>query len=162
MKTATLKELKSALQDLSEPELLAVCLRLARYRSDNKELLTYLLYEAANESDYASSVKDEIDREFEQLPAGNVYYIKKTLRKILRFVNRHIRYSGIAITEIELRIHFCRKMKEARIPMHTGTVLHNIFQQQIMRIKKLLASLPDDVRTDYDGDMRFLTGIPVA
>ena len=81
-------------------------MRLAKYKLENKELLTYLLFEAHDESAYISMIKAEIDQYFDALPKGNVYYIKKSLRKILRITNRQVKYSGQPTTEVELRLYF--------------------------------------------------------
>jgi hypothetical protein len=160
MKTASLKELKATLTDLEPEQLTEICLRLAKFKKENKELLTYLLYEAHDESAYVSLVKEHLEDEFKNLPTGNTYYIKKTLRKILRIANRQIKYSGVRETEIELRIFFCLKMRQARIPLQQGTVLYNLFQQQLKKIYGLLEKLPEDVQTDFEKDLKSLSPGP--
>ena len=44
MKAASIADLKKELVRLEHGELLDVCLRLARFKKDNKELLTYFLF----------------------------------------------------------------------------------------------------------------------
>jgi len=44
MKAASSKEIKSALIEQSPTQLTELCLRLARFKKENKELLTYLLF----------------------------------------------------------------------------------------------------------------------
>jgi hypothetical protein len=154
MKTASLHEIKSELQHRDQNELMALCLRLAKYKKENKELLNYLLFEAHHEQAYVTGVKEDMDELFTTLPAQNVYLIKKVLRKILRFVNRQVKYSGIKSTEVELRIYFCEKIKQASIPMTTGTVLFNLYQQQVAKILSLVESLPEDVQLDYQSDLK--------
>ncbi len=153
MKTASLHEIKTELHNLDPETLASLCLRLAKYKKENKELLTYLLFEAHHEQDYVAGVKAEVDELFTTLPTQNLYLIKKVLRKILRFVNRQVKYSGIKRTEIELRIYFCSKIMEAHIPLTTGTVLFNLFQQQLAKIKTTLAKLPEDLQYDYEQDI---------
>jgi hypothetical protein len=154
MKTASLHEIKSELHHRDENELMALCLRLAKYKKENKELLTYLLFEAHHEQAYVTGVKEDMDELFTTLPSQNVYLIKKVLRKILRFVNRQVKYSGVKSTEAELRIYFCEKIKQASIPMTTGTVLFNLYQQQVAKILSLVESLPEDVQLDYQSDLK--------
>lgn len=153
MKAASLKEIKKELDTLDPETVQEMCMRLIRYKKENKELLTYLLFEANDEQSYIETVKEEVAELFETLPASNVYLIKKVLRKILRFANKQIKYSGVKPTEIELRIFFCLKMKEYKIPMHHGTVLYNLYQQQLKKISAVLAKLPEDLQTDYDRDL---------
>ena len=50
MKTATVREIKLELKDKSSDELVELCLMLSKFKKENKELLTYLLYEKHNEA----------------------------------------------------------------------------------------------------------------
>jgi hypothetical protein len=149
MNSASISEIKKELQRLDADELNAVCLRLAKYKKENKELLSYLLSDAHDEAGYIRSVKEEMDVMFVELDGRNLYIVKKMLRKILRMANRQIKYSGIPQTELELRIYFCEKVKEANIPLTAGTVLYNLYQQQLKKITTVLAKLPEDYQVDY-------------
>lgn len=153
MKAASLNEIKKELLAQDEGTIQELCMRLAKYKKENKELLTYLLFEAHNEPAYIENVKEELNEMFTELPAGNLYLSKKVLRKILRFANKQIRYSGIKLTELELRIFFCVKVKETRIPLQTGTVLFNLYQQQLKKIYAVLEKLPEDIQGDYERDI---------
>lgn len=153
MTTASLQEIKKELRTLDADRLQEICMRLARYKKENKELLNYLLFEADHEAHYVSHVKEEMTELFAAIPPSNVYLIKKSLRKILRFANRQIKYSGEKQTEIEIRIFFCLKMKQARISRPQGSVLFNLYQQQIKKIEAALQKLPDDIRADFDRDL---------
>jgi hypothetical protein len=64
MKAATLKEVKTELNYKSHSELLEICLRLSRFKKENKELLTYLLFEISDEEKYIESIQIKIDLEF--------------------------------------------------------------------------------------------------
>ncbi len=154
MTTASLSEIKKELHTLDQETVEGLCNRLAKYKKENKELLTYLLFEAHDEKAYIENVKEELRELFKTLPSSNVYLIKKTLRKILRFANKEIKYSGIKQTELELRIFFCTKIKEARIPLHTGTVLFNLYQQQLKKIEAALSKLPEDLQADYERELK--------
>ena len=153
MNTASLNEIKKELNTLDPEAVAALCMRLAKYKKENKELLNYLLFEAHHEQAYLSSVKENIDEFFTEVPAANLYLTKKTLRKILRFVNKQIKYSGIVQTEIELRVYFCTKIKEARVPLTEGTVLSNLYQQQLNKINTCLGKLPEDLQADYQREI---------
>src|SRR5688572_27670363 len=111
MKAASLNEIRKQLTNLDAAALEGLCLTLVRFKKENKELLTYLLFEAQDEQAYIASIKSEIDDLFGQVPRANVYFVKKSIRKILRIIQKHIRYSGLAVTELEVRIYFCLKMK---------------------------------------------------
>lgn len=150
MKAATVNEIRKELQHQDTDVLKDICLRLIKYKKENKELVTYLLYESNDEAGYVSAIREEMAEEFKTIKAQqNAYYIKKTLRKILRWVNRQVRYSGIAETEIEIRIEFCALMKSHRVPRQPGTVLGNIYTQQVKKINSLVAKLPEDKQADF-------------
>jgi len=156
MKAASLAEIKKELVRLESRTLLELCMRLGKYKKDNKELLTYLLFEADDEPAYVENVKGEIDDQFNALPGGNLYYVKKSLRKILRMTNKQIRYSGVKQSELELRIHFCTRLKNSGIRLDRSPVLLNLYQQQLKKINLALAKLPEDLQFDYQRAVRNL------
>ncbi len=156
MNTASLQEIKKELHTLDPETVEALCNRLAKYKKENKELLTYLLFEAHDEHAYVENIKEELRELFKTIPASNLYLTKKTLRKILRFTNKQIKYSGIKQTELELRVFFCSKVREARIPLHKGTVLFNLYQMQLKKIEAVLSKLPEDLQTDYENEMKYI------
>ncbi|NBP70146.1 MAG: hypothetical protein EBR30_26150 [Cytophagia bacterium] len=149
MSVASINDIRKELSDLDSKALQALCLRLARYKKENKELLNYLLFEAQNEAGYIQLVKSEMDELFKEVANKNLYLAKKVLRKILRYANRQIKYSGLPQTDLELRIYFCEKMLAQKLPLTTGTVLYNLYQQQLKKIDAVLAKLPEDEQGDY-------------
>lgn len=155
MKAASLNEIKKELKMLDADAVQELCMRLAKYKNENKELLTYLLFEAHDEHAFIALIKEDLDGLFADLPArSNLYLVKKTLRKILRFVNKQIKYSGIKQTELELRIYFCTKIREAKIPLTGGTVLFNLYQQQLKKIYTVVGKLPEDLQLDYQSGIQ--------
>lgn len=154
MKSATVNELRQELKD-SDPDVVReLCLKLIKYKKENKELATYALFEAHDEHAYVKNITSEIEEQFSDIPrGGNTYYIKKTLRKILRFANRQIRYSGNKVSELEIRIFFCQQINEARVPKNSGTVLGNLYDQQIKKITSIVDSLEEDLQADYQSQI---------
>ena len=73
MKAVSVKELKEELRNRSQKELLELCLRLSVFKKENKELLTYLLFESYDETLYIESVKKEIDEQFLQINKKTYY-----------------------------------------------------------------------------------------
>ena len=153
MKTATIHELKQQLLNTPSTELVELCLRLAKYKKENKELLTYLIFEAHDEAGYIQSVKNEIEEEFTQMNQSNLYFAKKTLRKIVRIINKHIRYTGSPQATIELLIHFCKTLKESGIPIEKNPVIANLYKSQVQKINKTLESLHEDLQFDYSKEV---------
>ncbi len=157
MKAATLHELKQELTHLPAKELLELCLRLGRFKKENKELLTYLIFESHDERYFIENVKAHIDSEFEVIPKdNNLYLVKKSLRKILRTIMKYIRFTGSKIVEVELLLHYCEVLKQSGIPIHRTTALTNLYEAQIKKIKKALPSLHEDLQYDYTKKMEGL------
>ena len=86
MKTASLKQVKEELSYKSDKELVALCLRLIRFKKDNKELLSYLLFEMDDEDTYVKGIQSKMDIEFEAINTDSYFYMRKSIRKILRQV----------------------------------------------------------------------------
>lgn len=156
MKAATIHEIKQELQTLAPTRLGELCLRLAKFKKDNKELLTYLLFEAADEGAYIAGIKKGIDEEFEGLPKPNLYLTKKSLRKVLRVTAKQIRYTGSPQAEVELLTYFLRKLKTSGIPYGDSPVLLNLYRAQLKKVRGVIDGLHEDLQYDY---LRELKGL---
>lgn len=149
MKPATISHLKQELKNRPHEELLEICLRLSRFKKDNKELMSYLLFEIQDEGAYIETVKIEMDELFLEINTNSIYYVKKSIRKILRLAQKHINYSGRKQTEVEILIHFCLGMKKFNSFMRESIALQNIYSRQVQNIKKALGKLHEDLQFDY-------------
>lgn len=156
MKAASAKEIRDELKDLNEDELRAIVQRLARFKKENKELLTYLLFEAHHEDDYIENVKIFMDERFALLNTINYYYMKKGVRKLLSEIKKFIRYSGNKETEVALLIHFCKNMTELQPSILRNKILRDIYQRQIIMARVRISTLHEDLQHDYDRELNFL------
>ena len=149
METASISEIKKELKTLTPQQLQDICIRLAKYKKENKELLSYLLFESFNEQYFIRQVKEEIDEQFTHLNRSSFYLAKKTLRKVLRTTRKYIRFSGSKQTEVELLIYFCQKLKESGLQRRSSRVIQNMYSRQVERIKKALSMMHEDLQLDY-------------
>ena len=149
MKAATMNTLKAELQELSLDELVSVTVRLARFKKENKELLTYLLFEAHDNHGYIETVKKELDELFLNMNTSNLYLCKKSLRKILRFINRYIKYTLSKVVEVELLLYYVKKINESGIHIAGNKALHNLYLNQLNKIKSVILFLHEDLQYDY-------------
>lgn len=149
MKAATIKQLKDELKECPNEQLIEYCLRLARFKKENKELLTYLLFEAEDEKGYVQTVKELVDDHFDLINRTNLYLIKKGIRKILREIKKFIRYSNQKETEVQLLLYFCEKLKNFTPSVYRSTVLQNLYDRQIAMIRKKVTALHEDLQYDY-------------
>jgi len=156
MKPATISEIKKALTSLSKDEIAELCLRLAKYRKENKELLTYLIYEADDQALFMKHVKEEIDEQFSQMNQTSFYLAKKTIRKVLRSTGKYIKFSGSKQTEVELLLYFCRKLKDSGLPWQEHKITGNIFERQVVKIENAIKNLHEDLQFDYGQELEKL------
>lgn len=154
MKTATVTEIKKELKHLSQDEMVELVLRLSKFKKENKELLTYLLFEESSETNYIASVKQEVDDTFDAINTSRYFFIKKSVRKILRLVKKYIRYSNNKETEVELMLYFCYKLKDMTPSMKRDKALHNIYFRQVESVKKTISKLHEDLQYDFERELK--------
>ncbi|GAB1405429.1 MAG: hypothetical protein PHX54_14125 [Lentimicrobiaceae bacterium] len=156
IKPASISTLRKELALLPAKELSVLCLRLAKYSKENKELLSYLIFDAENEEEFIKNVKLLIAAQFAEINTTHMFYIRKSIRKILKTVNKYIRYSGQKNTEVELLLFFCQTLKASGIRFQQTTSLANLYQNQVNKIKKALATLHEDLQFDYKQEVEKL------
>lgn len=156
MKAVTVKKIKDELQHRSQNELMELCLKLSRFKKENKELLTYLLFEAHDEEAYIQSVKDLVDDLFEEINTNSFYYIRKSVRKILTLTKKYIRYSKKKETEVALLLHFCKRLKEFKPSIDKSPRLTKVYGTQLTLAKKAMSSLHEDLQYDYQLELEEL------
>lgn len=155
MKGEKLINIKKELTTYSDKQLTELLLRLARYKKENKELISFMLYYGDDPMRYAETIKSELADEFRTLQKHH-YYSTKSLRKILRTVNRHIKYTASKHVETDLLIWFCQNyllyadLKTSHSPLRT------ILTRQIEKIGKLIPRLHEDLRFDYQRELEDL------
>lgn len=148
MQTATITEIKKALNQSTQEELVDICLHLSKFKKETKELLTYLLFEANDERAYINGIKEEVDELFSQLNTSNYYFLKKGVRKVLKRVKTYIRYSKKKETELELTLYFCECLAQLKPSIQGNNVLLNIFERELVRVEKITAKLHEDLQYD--------------
>jgi hypothetical protein len=156
MKPASVNEIKEKLKDIDKKELIEICQRLARFKKENKELLTYLLFEEDDLPNYIKNVKEEIDEGFSQVNISNVYFAKKTIRKVLRIANKHIRYTNSKTAETEILLHYLINFKGLKLNWEKSTTLVNLYKSQLKKIEAAIATMHEDLQYDYHHELERL------
>lgn len=150
MKIASVSELKKELIiHHSKEDVIELISKLIKYNKENKELLHYLLFEADFEEGYTQKIKEEIGEEFDNLNTRNWKTMKKSIQRILRTIKKHIKYSKVKQTEIELLLYFCQRMRELNIRLDRNPIILNIYKRQINAINKAVFALHEDLQYDY-------------
>ncbi len=146
MKTASLKEIKKELETLHPSLLLNICIQLIKYKKENKELMSYLLFESDDEEGFITNIKLDIDEQFEEIKKSTLHIAKKQIRKSIRNTNKFIKYSGNKRTEVELRIHLCGKLKKtAKFFFKTKCHCHHIIKASGVN-RKAIGTLHEDLQ----------------
>jgi hypothetical protein len=146
MYTAGVKEIRQELEAQSPKELINIIQRLARFKQENKELLTFLLFEAHDLDNHLVAVREELLASMLDIHPERVYLAKKTVRKTLRIANKHIRLIGSKTAEAEIRLHICRLLQQSGLPIDHNLVLQRIFQTQLRMARKAISTLHEDLQ----------------
>lgn len=154
MNTASLSDIKKELLQLPPQELVELCVSLAKYKKENKELLGYLMFDSHNKNLYIDEIKHEIDAFIEEIePQKNLYFVKKNLRKLLRVLTKYSKYINDKVATIEIHIHFCATLKNSGIPFQKNTMLVNLYAHQLKKIHALIDQLHEDIQADFRSDI---------
>lgn len=157
MKAASVNDLKKELKELPSNQLVELCLQLAKYKKDNKELLGFLLFESHDKAGFVNQLKQEIALSFSEIDrSANLYYTKKSLRKILRQVIKYCRYLDEKALAADLHIYFCRQLLESGIPFRKSQLLINLYEQELKRITAFIGALHEDLQSDYSRELESL------
>ena len=72
------------------------------------------------------------------------------MRKILRMLKKHARYSNKKETEIELLLYYCYKLKTFKPSIKNNVTLTNIYLRQVQTIEKKIIKLHEDLQYDFN------------
>lgn len=158
MKPASIKEIKEELQTLQPSDLADIIMRLGRFKKENKELLTYLLLYKYDEEKYVAEIKETLHIMFTEVNVKASYITKKNLRKILRTTNRFIKYTSEKTTEIELLLFFIEEFNALELQISKNVTLQKLHSSIMIRIKKGILTLHEDLQYDYNKQFSQLKG----
>lgn len=152
---ARISDIKKELENKERKELVEYCLRLGKFKKENKEFLAFLLFEEEDLSAYIEKVNEETTLFFEEINLSNVYFIKKSVRKIVRNLNKHIRFTSSRLAEAEMLIHFCNCFEESSLHVKKSRQLENIFISQVKKIEAALSTIHPDLQYDLNQKKNF-------
>lgn len=145
------QHIKKEIQHLSHEELAELCLRLVRYKKENKELLAYLLFEAHDEQAFIEKIKGEMGFMFSQLPSQS-YAAAKSIRKILRLLTKYAKFMASKPAEMELLINFCYNYLQYTDRRTSYKPMRLILTRQLEKIRTEIRKLHEDLQFDHSQD----------
>jgi CTP:phosphocholine cytidylyltransferase-like protein len=128
-----------------------------KYKKENKELVSYYLFNKGDEAEYVEMVNNELTELFEMIPRNGKYKEVKQIRKILRIANKQIKYSGLATTQVEVLMHFTKLLKP-KVKSLQMLALDNMYMQQLKKINIAMGKLHEDLQYDYLKQLSELEG----
>ncbi|MDF2430887.1 MAG: hypothetical protein JWP44_518 [Mucilaginibacter sp.] len=150
-----LQDIKKEIQHLPPEQIAELCLRLARYKKENKELLAYLLFEANDEHQFIEKIKAEVGFMFSQLPSQS-YLAAKSIRKILRLISKYNKFIGSKQAEIDMLMNFCTNYLQYTDKRNAYKPLRLILFRQVQKINASISKLHEDLQFDYSQDYNSL------
>ena len=96
---------------------------------------------------------------FEDMNSSNLYFAKKSIRKVLRISNRHIRFTGPKQVEVELLLYFCELLFDSGLPLKKNKALFNLYNNQLKKAEKTVHALHEDIQFEYVRQMAKLKNV---
>lgn len=153
---ASLKVIRDELALLNNKELVGIISSLIRFRKENKELITYLLFDSKDEAGFIKSIKAETEFAMEPVTRYNVRPYLKLIRKTLKNIRKAIKISGKNETAVQLLMHFCTVIKQKNLPVTRFKGLNLVWDRCIHDITKNILTLHEDLRYDYTQELNAL------
>jgi hypothetical protein len=144
-----LSDLKKELADLSKPELIKLCLRVAKLKRENKELLSYLIFDSEDPLFYAQKLKPEIKEVFEQ-PFQHAYYLTKSIRKVMRIITKYYRFTSNKQGETELLIYLVEEFYQSWRYEYRYQALGKVIFRCLEKAQSNLKKIDEDFRADFE------------
>ncbi|MBK8054629.1 MAG: hypothetical protein IPK35_15530 [Saprospiraceae bacterium] len=153
MKAATLHQIKKELETIAPQKLMTLTLRLIKFKTENKELISYLLFDDFDQAGYISDIKYEVTESLSNLKNFSPYLVKKALRKALKLITRYSKYMGSKDAEAELLIHFCKHIHKEGINKHTHKAVLNIYLNTLIKVQKLIPLVHHELQNDFQEEI---------
>lgn len=132
----------------SQPELLQICLGLAKLKVENKKMLAYLLFDSDNPLGYASQIKEQMDAVLWEIPRG-ASGMTKALRKALQLITQYNRFTKFKQGEVELLLHFLTRYLQIVSPEARHPPLLGLAFRALRKAHGLIGKLHEDLQFDY-------------
>ncbi len=155
-----LSDLKKELSELSKPDLIKLCLRVAKLKRENKELLAYLIFDADDPLFYAQKLKPELVDIF-TLPFQHPYYLTKSIRKSLRIVSKYYRFTSNKQGETELLLYLVEQFHEHWRAEFKYQALAKVIFRCLDKAQSNLKRIDEDYRADFEQPLQKLLQLSI-
>jgi len=149
MKAATVHQLKKELETYTSTKLVEMVLKLAKHKVENKELLSYMLFDSEDLGTYIADIKLEIDAELETVNHLPFFRTRRVIRKILKNITKYTKFSGSKEVEAELLLHLARTWRKQNNMRYYPKALTDVYQRIIEKFEKLIPATHEDLQYEY-------------
>ena len=148
MATIKLQTQKKEITKLDNKHLAEICIRLAKHKTENKELLNYLLFYAHDNEPYIDDLKKDIAAVYNNLPIGE-YACTVQLKKLILRLNKHLKFVADKSREAEIITEFCQTfIQHINIRSHYSPLIQVLYRQ-FVKLNKVILKLDEDLQFDY-------------
>ena len=149
MEIPSLAQLKKDLSYLTEKELVDIITDLAKFSRDNKAFLYFKLNERDMPNLFVETVKEDLDEAFQSANTKNYHLAKKSAQSIRRKLNKSLKLGKNKADQAELILYFCETLRKYGYLQFRHPVITNLYESQIGKAKKLIATLHEDLQSDF-------------
>jgi hypothetical protein len=149
LKAATIIQLKRELETYTHQRLIELLLSTAKYKVENKELLSFLLFDSDNLEGYVADIKLEIEEAFDDINNASSYIAVKRLRKVTKLIAKYVKYTSSKIIDAALTTYFCQEMIDRGYLRHNYKTIMNLYARQVDRLSKCIPKIHEDLQYDY-------------
>ncbi len=150
MNVLSIGEVKKNLKHLTDDELSALLIKLAKYKKVNKEYLSFLLLNESNEDLYVEEVKEHLTELLDNINQSSIQYAKKTLRKVLRVLKQCSAFSEKDVTQLELSVFFCNELNKLQRSIRNHSIVQGMYNREVTKIDKIMKCMHEDLVADYE------------
>lgn len=155
MKSESINNIKKKLLSLEPNELTLICLRLAKYKKESKELLSYLVFDSKDESQYVANVQQYCTEMIQEIKQKNSYIMIKNIRKTAKLVHKYMKFTENEVSKLEILIFFIELVKPI-INRYNLMSLDTFYVSQYKKMEALFNKLHEDYQYDFKNKMEEL------
>ncbi|MFM7709422.1 MAG: hypothetical protein ACKO5C_00765 [Ferruginibacter sp.] len=152
------QELRKRTADLQTSELIQLLSRLMRFKRENKELVAYELFVRDQPEVWFSEIRESFNSELETMNTSHPYFMKKTMRKLIRRAKTYARYAGDPAIESELFCGLLEVFNEHHLHVHPSDIVRKIYYDTFTRLEKNISKLHEDLQYDFERRLADLSG----
>ncbi len=154
MKAASIKQLRTEIGNLPPHKLAALTERLIKYKKDNKELASYIIFYEEDEAGFADDVETALEEQFGLINFKTAFFAKKGLRKMIRIANKFLRYTPNKSTQARIIMDVLSRLALIPASLKKNTQIKNMQVSLLKKLDDILLQVHQDERHDFEKQLK--------